>query len=122
LSSICISGFLDLVVFGLRGGTVLLGVYSFFSEACGTVLTEDETGHDEIVQSPNRTIIEDPTTRMTDEDITTVLRSRSRKQQKEYTPRRTVPPRRPKTTRSRKPEMQIEDNMEASQSTVFVFC
>jgi hypothetical protein len=89
------------------------------SEACGTVLTEDETGHDEIVQSPNRTIIEDPTTRMTDEDITTVLRSRSRKQQKEYTPRRTVPPRRPKTTRSRKPEMQIEDNMEASQSTVF---
>ena len=89
------------------------------SEACETVLTEDETGHDEIVQSPNRTIIEDPTTRMPDEDITTVLRPRSRKQQKEYTSRRTVPHRRPMTTRSRKPEMQIEDNMEASQSTAF---
>jgi hypothetical protein len=84
------------------------------SEACQTVITEDKTGHDEIVQSPNRTILEDPTTRMTDEDITTVLRPRSRKQQKEYTPRRTVPPQ-----RSRKPEMQIEDNMEASQSTAF---
>jgi hypothetical protein len=56
---------------------------------------------------------------MTDEDITIVLRPRSRKQQNEYTPRRTVPPRRPMTTRSRKPEMQIEDNMEASQSTDF---
>lgn len=40
------------------------------SEICETVLTEDETGHDEIVQSPNRTVIEDPTTRMPDEDIT----------------------------------------------------
>jgi hypothetical protein len=51
---------------------------------------------------------------MTDEDITTVLRPRSRKQQKEYTLRKTVPPQ-----RSRKPEMHIEDNMEASQSTAF---
>jgi hypothetical protein len=51
---------------------------------------------------------------MTDEDMTTVLRSRSRKQQKEYTSRRTVSPRRPMTTIFRKPEMQIEDKMEAS--------
>jgi hypothetical protein len=52
------------------------------SEACETVLAEDETGHDEIVQSPNRTIIKDHTTRMTDEDMTTVLRPRSTKHQK----------------------------------------
>jgi hypothetical protein len=64
------------------------------SAACETVLAEDDTGHDEIVQSPNRTIIEDLTTRMTDEDMTTVIRPRSRKQQKEYTQRRTVSPRR----------------------------
>jgi hypothetical protein len=56
---------------------------------------------------------------MTDEDMTTVLRPRSRKQQKEYTPRMTVSPRRPRTTIFRKPEMQIEDKMEASQSTAF---
>ena len=83
------------------------------SEACETVLAEDETGHDQIVQSPNRTIIEDHTTGMTDEDMTTVLRPRSRKQQKEYSPRRTVSPRRPRITIFRKPEMQIEDKMEA---------
>jgi len=104
---------------GQMEGDTTTGTEDSASEAYETVLTEDETGHDEIVQSPNRTIIEDHTTRITDEDMTTVLRPRSRKQQKEYTPRRTVSPRRPRTTRSRKPEMQIEDKMEASQSTAF---
>jgi hypothetical protein len=102
----------------MEGDTTTATEYSA-SEACETVLAEDETGHDEIVQSPNRKIIEAHTTRMTDEDMTTVLRPRSRRQQKEYTPRRTVSPRRPTTTIFRKPEMQIEDKMEASQSTAF---
>ena len=52
------------------------------SEACETVLTEDETEYDELVQSPNKTIIADTATGMTDEDMTTVLRPRSMKQHK----------------------------------------
>jgi hypothetical protein len=63
--SVCTYLYCDLDFFSYRA-----------SEACETVLAEDETEHNEIVQSPNRTIIEDHTTRMTDEDMTTVLRSR----------------------------------------------